>query len=149
MPIYRRIVHATDFSPASSRAFDAAVALAEKLNAELRLVHVVDNSPLLSYYTLVYQAHRIDATRRRQARQALERLARRKVGKRARTRLEVRVGKPAEQILEAARRSRADLIVLGTHGYTRLEQALLGSTAEKVVRRSSVPVLVVPRAKGA
>lgn len=147
MPPYRRIVHATDFSPASSRALAAAVGLAQRLRAELRLVHVVDNSPLLSYYTLVYQAHRIDTTRRRQARQALQRLAERKVGRRVRVRVDVRVGNPAEQILVAARRARADLIVLGSHGYTALEHALLGSTAEKVVRRSPVPVLIVPVGK--
>jgi len=149
MPLYRRILHATDFSKASGPALQAAVALAAAMKAELRLVHVVDNSPVLSYYTLVYQAHRINTTRRRQAMEALKRLAERKAGARIRTRLEVRIGKPAEQILEAARRGRADLLVLGTHGYSGLEQALLGSTADKVARRSQVPVLIVPSSRAA
>ncbi|GBD31051.1 hypothetical protein HRbin32_02168 [bacterium HR32] len=50
----------------------------------------------------------------------------------------------AQAILDAAERYRADLIVMGTHGRTGLPRVLLGSVAETVLRRASVPVLVVP-----
>jgi nucleotide-binding universal stress UspA family protein len=53
------------------------------------------------------------------------------------------VGEPAAEILEAAREARADLIVMGTHGRTGLEHALMGSIAERVVRRAHCPVLTV------
>jgi nucleotide-binding universal stress UspA family protein len=55
----------------------------------------------------------------------------------------LREGRPWEAILEAAREVSADLIVMGTHGRHGFVKALLGSVTEKVVRTSSVPVLVV------
>jgi nucleotide-binding universal stress UspA family protein len=53
------------------------------------------------------------------------------------------VGEPAAEILEVARARGADLIVMGTHGRTGLEHALMGSIAERVVRRAHCPVLTV------
>jgi nucleotide-binding universal stress UspA family protein len=57
-------------------------------------------------------------------------------------------GEPADQILNAAERLRADLIVLGTHGLTGVERLFLGSTTLGVLQHTKVPVLAVPRAKG-
>jgi nucleotide-binding universal stress UspA family protein len=63
----------------------------------------------------------------------------------ARFRVEVVPDGPvAQAILDAAERYGADLIVMGTHGRTGLQRVLLGSVAESVLRRSPVPVLVVP-----
>jgi nucleotide-binding universal stress UspA family protein len=52
-------------------------------------------------------------------------------------------GRPAEMILKEARSSRADLIVMGTHGRTGLGRLAFGSNAEHVVRNADVPVLLV------
>lgn len=54
------------------------------------------------------------------------------------------VGAPAEQVVQAARAEPTDLIVVGSAGRSRVEQLLLGSVAERVLRTSPVPVLVVP-----
>ncbi len=59
----------------------------------------------------------------------------------------VGIGNPAYEIVELAAREHYDLIVMGTHGRTGIAHALVGSTAEKVVRRAACPVLTV-RAKG-
>jgi nucleotide-binding universal stress UspA family protein len=53
------------------------------------------------------------------------------------------VGEPAAEILEVAKEAKVDLIVVGTHGRTGLEHALMGSIAERVVRRAHCPVLTV------
>jgi nucleotide-binding universal stress UspA family protein len=53
-------------------------------------------------------------------------------------------GPPAAAIVRAARRERAGLIVLGTHGRTGLTRILIGSVAERVVRTARCPVLTVP-----
>jgi nucleotide-binding universal stress UspA family protein len=53
-------------------------------------------------------------------------------------------GTPADDILKAAGRRRADLIVLGTRGAGNVARLLLGSTAQRVLRRARVPVLTVP-----
>ena len=59
----------------------------------------------------------------------------------------VRIGKPAEEILDQARDLGADLIVIGSHGYHGLDRLVLGSVSERVVREALCPVIVA-RAKG-
>ncbi|MCD6581432.1 MAG: universal stress protein, partial [Desulfuromusa sp.] len=61
--------------------------------------------------------------------------------------VEVCIGHPVVEILEAATRLKADMIVMGTHGKGALEHAFLGSVAEKVLHRTTRPVLVVPLPK--
>jgi nucleotide-binding universal stress UspA family protein len=58
--------------------------------------------------------------------------------------VEVQIGLPAPEIVRAATRLPADLVVIGTHGTTGFEHLMLGSVAEKVLRTSRVPVLTVP-----
>ncbi|GGC03868.1 universal stress protein [Marinobacterium zhoushanense] len=57
--------------------------------------------------------------------------------------LEVKEGKPADMILSEAKRVKADLIVMASHKHSRLERTVLGSVANKVVGRSTIPVLVI------
>jgi len=56
----------------------------------------------------------------------------------------VEFGIPSQVILRSAERGRADMIVIGTHGKSMLDRTLLGTTAERVVRGASCPVLSVP-----
>ena len=60
---------------------------------------------------------------------------------------EVAEGDPVDTIIRRAETWPADLIVMGTHGRTGLERLLLGSVAEKVLRRAPCPVLTMPRAR--
>jgi universal stress protein A len=53
------------------------------------------------------------------------------------------IGEPAHEILDFAKAQRVDLVVIGTHGRTGIQHALMGSVAERVVRRSTCPVLTV------
>jgi nucleotide-binding universal stress UspA family protein len=55
-------------------------------------------------------------------------------------------GNPSREILKKARREKADLIVMGTHGRSGLPHMVMGSVAEKTVRRSGIPLLIVPLA---
>ena len=58
--------------------------------------------------------------------------------------VEIRVGKDHQQILEFARERRIDLIVMGRHGHRALEKALFGAVTEKVASRAECAVLVIP-----
>jgi nucleotide-binding universal stress UspA family protein len=140
----RRILHATDFSPASRPAFGTALRLARRSRARMLLLHVMvppspfigDGRPPSSYMDLLVHARR--AARRRLA-AAVARARRTGVPASA-----VLVeGLPTEEILRAARRPRADVIVLGTHGRTGLRRAFMGSVAERVVTQARCPVLTV------
>jgi nucleotide-binding universal stress UspA family protein len=139
----RRLLCATDFSRASRPAFARALELAKQDGARLILLHVLmPPSPFLgddlpaSYIELGVRARR--AVERRLA--ALVDRA-----KKAAVKVEFLVteGVPAEEILRAARRRHADMIVIGTHGRTGLGRVFMGSVAERVLARATVPVLTV------
>jgi nucleotide-binding universal stress UspA family protein len=145
MSRFRRILHATDFSTASTPAFAKALALARQERAELRLVHVM--TPPAMFLEDSYLSARTFRELQSRARRAVEdRLARllaraKRAGVRAGA--DVREGLPADEILRAARRRRADLIVVGTHGRSGFARAVLGSVAARVVTLARCPVLTV------
>jgi nucleotide-binding universal stress UspA family protein len=143
MKAIERILVPTDFSDCAGAAADLAAQLAKQLGAAIELVTVVDTSPLLEAYGDVdYRNERI-AYIRGKAREQLDAFARKHFAGLERVRQDVRDGNTFLEILQAARDTGCDLIVLGTHGRTGLAHLLLGSVAEKVVRKSPVPVLTV------
>jgi nucleotide-binding universal stress UspA family protein len=144
MAPYRRIMHATDFSSNTMPALRQAVALARRWRARVILLHVMtppspfvwEGIPPSSYDELLAHARR--ATKRQLA-SLLSRVRRKGVQASA----VLAEGLPAEEVLRTARRQRADLLVLGTHGRTGLRRALMGSVAERIVRQARCPVLTV------
>lgn len=142
----RRILHATDFSPASRGAFMKAVELAKANGAELYLAHVV--SPVIPMvgdgYVPPNVYRDIEASTRAAAQKQLGVLAGR-ARKKGLTRVRSLLldGLAHEQINRAARARRADLVVIGTHGRTGLSKLFLGSVAGRVVSSARCPVLTV------
>jgi nucleotide-binding universal stress UspA family protein len=138
-----RILVAVDLGETTEGTCATAVDLARAFGAELVFLHVYDVS---SFGELQRQAPSLYLD------QVLENLRmqiRSKLGQLeevpARFRVEVVPDGPvAQAVLDAAERYGAGLIVMGTHGRTGLPRVLLGSVAETVLRRASVPVLVVP-----
>jgi nucleotide-binding universal stress UspA family protein len=146
MSRFRRILHPSDFSRASRAAFAKAVELAKSDRAELVLVHVL--GPILVPAEAFVPARAYEdmwASARAKA-QELGALAGRakQAGVRATTVLvEGSTATAHEEIARAARRKRADLIVMGTHGRTGIARVFLGSVASRVVATSPCPVLTV------
>ena len=141
----RRILCASDFSATSGRALGVAIDLARTLQARLTIVYAhVPIAPLVPEQ--VIDSMTLDRLER-DARQWIERhiagLVRRanKAGVRA-TAVTV-TGDPSAQIVRTARSTRADLIVMGTHGRRGLSKFLLGSVAERVIATASCPVVTV------
>lgn len=147
MKVFKRILHATDFSSASRPAFAKAIALARQNQAPLSIAHALP-PPLIPIggdfgYVPPKTYEAIDQGARQHARAQLTALVGRakKAGVRATAIL--LDGAPHEQIPRAVRRARADLLVIGTHGRTGLTKILLGSVAERVLRLAPCPVLTV------
>jgi nucleotide-binding universal stress UspA family protein len=145
---YRRILHATDLSRASTGAFHHAVALAREHRAALILVHVVPETPLMAVPEIgaasMAETYRtVRASALRAAKRSLDALvdAARRAGLRARTR--VVEGVAHERIVQVARRERADLIVMGTHGRTGMSRLFLGSVAARVSALAPCPVVTI------
>jgi nucleotide-binding universal stress UspA family protein len=140
---WRRIIHPTDFSPAGEAAFAQALEIAGREGAELVIVHVLE--PISPFGDADYRE------RYRELRAALEAMARpfldRLLTKAKRARVAasavVAEGWPPEEIVKLARRRRADLIVIGTHGRSGVRRLLLGSVAERVIVLAPCPVLAV------
>jgi universal stress protein A len=145
MKVFRRILHATDFSSASRPALARAIALARQNRAPLSIVHALPPPVMIvgDGFVTAGTYEMIDRSAREHARKQLTALVGRakKAGVRATGLL--LDGAPHEQIPRAVRRARADLIVIGTHGRSGLSKVLLGSVAERVVRLAPCPVLTV------
>ncbi len=141
----RTVLHATDFSKESNRAFAAAVEMAKSNRARLTLVSViVPIVPLVPEQTLELATWRdIEVQTKKWAQGRLSRLAEkaRKSGVRVTTVLAE--GDPAREIVRTAKSGRADLIVIGTHGRTGFSKLMLGSVAQRVVATARCPVLTV------
>jgi len=140
----RKILVATDFSPAADRAVQVAARLARQANAALRVVHVVPPRRRLATLWHVDLATALTAHRR--AAVALRRVADSIVPS---SRLEVSTGlvsgAASVQIARAVREYGADLLVIGAAGehVRRLRQFPAGGTASKLIDRASVPLLLV------
>jgi len=143
----RRVLHATDFSRASQRAFAQAVDMAQQNKAELVLLHTL--TPITTYmlgdnYTddpTLYA--RLEESSRREAESELSALAKKAQRAKVRVRSLLARGTAHEQILRAAKSCKADLIVMGTHGRTGLSKLLMGSVAGRVISTATCPVLTV------
>jgi universal stress protein A len=136
----KRILVPVDFSKYSDHALRYACALARRFAAELHLLHVTD--PLKGPGYLPPPEEWVEDLQQR-ARSELERIPGPDLGKDLNVHREIRSGFAFAEIVYSAREKSVDLIVMGTHGRSGLAHVLLGSVAEKVVRKSPCPVLTV------
>ena len=145
MKQFRRILHPTDFSRASGPAFATAVNLAKQTRGELMLVHVlIPTTPFVADgYVSPRTYQELEAAARGDAQRRLSALLAKAKKAGARTTAILLQGLPFDQIVRAAQRKRADLIVMGTHGRTGLPKFLIGSVAERVIPRAPCPVLTI------
>ncbi len=141
----RRILCATDFSPASDPAVHAALALARQVGADVHFVHVWRLLP----YALPEGPSFPDgsAPSSRESSDEMERTLAAHRDRDVLTRGHVVEGEPAAEIVRMARELEVDVIVMGTHGRRGLARVCLGSVAERVVRAADVAVLTVPGGK--
>jgi nucleotide-binding universal stress UspA family protein len=133
----------TDFSEGSERALEAAIALAQKFDAGIVLMHAYQ-VPVYPYPTIstpnVMQLDLVEHIEHG-ARAALQTAAARHGASGVPISTVLTAGTPWEQIIKGAEEAEAGLIVIGSRGLRGLPRALLGSTAERVVRYSRIPVM--------
>jgi len=148
VPTFTKILAATDFSDDSNYALTYAEELARRFSAEILLVHV--DQPLapvmvseLSPGLDVGAMNRIAEEQRLLALRELDRTTARLRDAGLKSRSLLKVGAPFLEIINAAHSEGADLIVLGTHGRSGLAHVLMGSVAERVVRKAHCPVLTI------
>ena len=141
---FGRIVVPIDFSSNSLKALDYAIDFANSRDCELLLINIVEpirHTMLMPDVSVLLENQRTQAARR------LGELEKRTKQRYRNCRSEVHFGIPYEVIAEVARKSKADLVIIATHGHTGLSHLFLGSVAERVVRIAQCPVLTVRAVK--
>jgi nucleotide-binding universal stress UspA family protein len=138
---FQRVLIALDESPVAIHAMEKGVDLAKALGAQIALVYVVD--PTLASAPEGGLPASVMLDDLRQEGRRLLKAASLRIGGDSPPWEYLVEGSPSWEIIKAAEEWNADLIVLGTHGRSGISRALLGSTAEGVVRHSQIPVLTV------
>jgi nucleotide-binding universal stress UspA family protein len=162
IPKIRRILYATDLSPNSAYAFQYAINSAIKHDAVIIILHVFE--PLPTAVRGQVELYLDDDRRKKilddQISYTIDRIKKRlstfsdkelKDYPKAKDRVEsiqVLEGFPADAILEKAKELECDAIVMGTHGKGIIANTFLGSVAKRVLRRSRLPVFIIPLPRG-
>jgi len=144
MKPFKRILVATDLTPASRSAVSEAVELAKENEAELMIAHVCQTPSISQASAIaprVYDewSRNVKEAAQEQLQPILEEA--RKEGIHAAAL--VLFGEPYEAIVEAAQKNNADLVILGTHGRKGVSRFFLGSVASRVISTAPCPVMTV------
>ncbi|MCE5265352.1 MAG: universal stress protein [Deltaproteobacteria bacterium] len=147
-PKFTKVLFCTDFSEISDCAFDYAFGIAKRDEGLLYILHVIPPRPAQVYTMEAYlsgeQLEKIDADHREYLKKLFTDKYMNRVRDKAKVKIVVESGREDDKILEFAQKEKVDVIILGTHGRTGVDHVFLGSVAEKVVRRSPLPVFVIP-----
>ena len=144
MKDFKTILFATDFSESSDYAFPYAHSLAKRFNARLLIVHVI-NEPvdLRGFYVPHISFDKLEEEIEEGAQKMMEKFCRTHIRDYDNYETFILPGVPYDEIIRKGVEMAADLIVMATHGRTGLDHMLFGSTAEKVVRKSPIPVMTI------
>jgi nucleotide-binding universal stress UspA family protein len=140
---FERILFPTDFSDSAENASQYVISLAKKYGSKIHVLHVVEPFTYTSDFGIDYSAQyrEMEVTAKRLIGEIIASLKKSSLDAEG----AVLSGEPFVEIIRYARQENADLIVMATHGRTGIEHVLLGSVAEKVVRKSPCPVLTVKK----
>jgi nucleotide-binding universal stress UspA family protein len=147
--MYSRILVPIDDSPTAQRGLEEAMALAAALGSTLHLLHVVDARLLIGEVSAYVPADRLlddwRAAGERLLASASDKVRAKGIAVDSAVRCDPAL-RVCDAIVEEAKNTRADVIVMGTHGRRGFKRVALGSDAELVLRESPVPVLLVREA---
>ena len=157
IPEIKTILYTTDMSENARFAFGYAVSLANRYNAKIVVLHVIEgiSSQMNAQVADLLGAEKWQELQRTRKTEVVETLVQKLEAFCAKTAaadqacpftvtdIKTRNGHPVEEIIAESLASDYDVIVMGTHGHGILAGAMMGSTAMRVVRRSHVPVMVI------
>jgi nucleotide-binding universal stress UspA family protein len=146
-PKYKKVLFCTDFSKNSDCAFDYAFGIAKRDEGVLYILHVIPMTPQqyhLERHLTKEQMDKITATLQEDREKMFADKYLNHIKDKAKVKIVTESGREDEKILEFAQKEKVDIIVIGTHGRTGIEHVFLGSVAEKIIRRSPMPVFVIP-----
>ena len=146
-PKYKKVLFCTDFSKNSDCAFDYAFGIAKRDEGVLYILHVIPSTPQqydLERHLTKKQLDKITATLREDREKMFNDKYLNHIKDKTKVKIVTESGREDDKILKFAQKEKIDILVIGTHGRTGIEHVVLGSVAEKIIRRSPIPVLVIP-----
>lgn len=138
----QRVLVPTDFSEHAQNAVRYGCELASRFDAELHLLHIVEMIPVMYHEGLVFTPE-AELQLKEHAEAAMNTVPGDDWHDRLNISRTTLQGHPLVEIIRFAKEQDIDLLVIGTHGRTGLAHMLLGSNAEKIVRKAPCPVLTV------
>jgi glycine betaine transporter len=141
----KNILCPIDYSMYSEKALNYAIEIAEKYGSKLYVIHVLDMRVYDMNESELYNFNIIDESTIEELRDRLLKCVKEDVRSKIPVETIIVQGVPFVEIIKAAKDHTIDLIVMGTHGRTGISHAIIGSVAEKVVRKAPCPVLTVRR----
>ena len=146
----KTIIAAVDFSDATPPVVAIAVSFAKCFDANLLLFHAIEPEPGFVTYgfnTIEYPGmFDLREETERRATKLMEDLLVRVRAELPNASSHCAYGSPLHELLAQVKQTGADFVIVGSHGHGALSSLLLGSVAEGMVRKATIPVLVVPRA---
>jgi nucleotide-binding universal stress UspA family protein len=141
---FNKILVPIDFSKRSITVLRNAVYVAEKFEAELNVIFVVEDFSSMFEFSVPHISSDIqEEEMKRGAAKKMEDFLNENLNSSVASKSKVLIGHVVEEIIRFAEAEGIDLIIMGTHGYKGLERMLLGSVVEKVLRLSPCPVLTI------
>jgi nucleotide-binding universal stress UspA family protein len=139
-----KILFPTELREYSLKILSYAISMSEKYNSTIYLLHVIEDLSKWGGFYIphisldLYQNEAMEA-----AEKFMDKVCRQQMQGCPNFERRISAGDPATEILKTIDSEHIDLVVMGTHGYKGLEHAVFGSVAEKVVKKSPVPVLTI------
>ena len=157
IPEIKRILYATDLSESAKHAFNYAAAIANRFDAKITVLHVIESIASNAEWQIVeYLGEDRWKELQKENKQEFLESVKKSLSNFCEDMtssliscpflvddLLVKEGVPVDEILKAVDSKNCDMVVMGTHGYGMLADALIGSTARRIVRRCKKPVMVV------
>ena len=153
----KKVLIALDYNPTAQKVAEIGYDFAKSLNAEITLLHVVNDetdfvslgySPIMGYagYADNSYAHMYDNEGLKKAATHFLEKSKKHLGDENIQTL-VKDGEYAETILKTAKLMHSDVIVIGTHSRKWLENTIMGSVTEEVLRHCTIPLFIIPTKK--
>jgi nucleotide-binding universal stress UspA family protein len=142
----KKILAAVGFSQYTQNLLNYAAELAESMNAELIIASIINARDVAAVGTIAAMGYDVDSGNyvagiQAERQQALDKILKKMARPPGKVRTVFKTGDPGDELLKIALKENVDLIVMGVKGRTDLEYIFVGSVAEKVFRRSPIPVL--------
>lgn len=143
--MFKKILFPTDFSDVSQKAVKYIKQLKGAGAQEVIVLHVIDEKELLVLSRVPDQYLQIKAQMEKEIAKEMAAVEADMTAEGFRIKLKVKTGKPFTEIMMTAADEKVSIIVVGSHGRSNIEEMLMGSVSENVIRHAKVPLLVISR----